>query len=159
MDIGKRIKQERKNKKLTQEELADIIGVSGISIRKYESEDRKPSLEILLKISDVLDIPIKELGIEENIINVLPKIPKDVKNMFPSPGSYTGDRIHDPVKEFNLVNDECSDEEKKIIYELLQHYNCRYCDNRYDLSKLDDEHYKDLKIMFYNTMKVVLKGL
>ena len=77
--------------------------------------------------------------------------------MFPSPGTYTGDRVHDPVKEFNLVYDECSDEEREMIYELLQHYNWGYCDNRYDLSKLDDEHYKDLKIMFYNTMKVVLK--
>lgn len=61
MTIGNTIKKIRKENKLTQKELANKIGISEISIRKYEAGQRSPSLEILIKLANVLDIPLIEL--------------------------------------------------------------------------------------------------
>ena len=61
MGVGAKIKEIRKINKLTQKEFAKKIGVSEISIRKYESEERNPSLEVLAKISTELDIDLSEI--------------------------------------------------------------------------------------------------
>ena len=53
VSIGKQIREVRLNKGLTQKKLAELSGVSEISIRKYESEDRKPKIEQILKIFKV----------------------------------------------------------------------------------------------------------
>ena len=56
--IGNKIKDERKKAKLTQAELANKAGISTMSIRRYESGDRSPSYDTLVKLSDVLGVPI-----------------------------------------------------------------------------------------------------
>jgi transcriptional regulator with XRE-family HTH domain len=55
MNLGERIKQARKNKNLTQKQLADIIGVAEITLRQYENNKRKVSLEQLEKITRALN--------------------------------------------------------------------------------------------------------
>lgn len=59
--IGNRIKQFRKEKGLTQKELANKLNVAEITIRKYESGDREPKLEQLEKIASALDIEFLDL--------------------------------------------------------------------------------------------------
>lgn len=56
MTIGEKIRKARKSKGLTQKELAEISGLSEISIRKYENGDRHPKSDQLKKISSALDI-------------------------------------------------------------------------------------------------------
>ena len=55
-DFGKLMLRERKKQGLTQAELAEKAGISTMTIRRYESGDRKPRLEEALKISDALSI-------------------------------------------------------------------------------------------------------
>ena len=55
-----KIKEYRKKAGLSQAELAQKVGVSEISIRKYENGERRPKLETLLSIADVLDVDINE---------------------------------------------------------------------------------------------------
>ena len=55
-NIGKKIKQARKSKKLTQDDLAKKIGVTKHAIAKYEQGQREPNLDILTKIVDELEI-------------------------------------------------------------------------------------------------------
>lgn len=55
MTIGERIKELRIKKGLTQKQLANQTGLSEISIRKYESDERRPKIETIRKISSVLD--------------------------------------------------------------------------------------------------------
>ena len=43
MDIGERIKEVRKYRRMTQQELADGVGVKKAIISLYESNQRKPS--------------------------------------------------------------------------------------------------------------------
>lgn len=61
MNIGENIKQFRKNKKITQKELGELIGVKAITIRKYESNEREPNIETLNKIATALGVTINDL--------------------------------------------------------------------------------------------------
>jgi Predicted transcription factor, homolog of eukaryotic MBF1 len=65
MNIGKNIKNFRKNKKLTQKQLADIIGVSVVTIQNYENGRREPNMETLKKIASALDIKLNDLLLDE----------------------------------------------------------------------------------------------
>lgn len=67
--LGKRIKFFRKQKKLTQEELGKMVGLSTMSIRRYESGEREPDTTQLLKISEALGIHIIDL-IENDYVNI-----------------------------------------------------------------------------------------
>lgn len=54
-EVGKRIRKMRKLKGMTQEQLAKETGLSVMSIRRYESAERSPSMSVYKKIADVLD--------------------------------------------------------------------------------------------------------
>lgn len=58
---GDNIKRYRKKKKYTQEELGKKINVTKSYVSKVESEKTTPSLEMLLKISEVLEVDISDL--------------------------------------------------------------------------------------------------
>ena len=59
--IGKRIKFLRENAHLTQEKLAEKCGISLDYLGKIEVNINKPGLKTLIKISQSLSIPLKEL--------------------------------------------------------------------------------------------------
>lgn len=61
MEIGNRIKSARKEKRLTQKALAEKLNISTITIQNYENNRRKPSLEMINKIAESLEISITEL--------------------------------------------------------------------------------------------------
>lgn len=69
MGIGENIKKYRKRAGFTQKELANKISISENSIRRYELEQRKPSVEIIQKIVDVLNVDFFEIvnGIDIDI--------------------------------------------------------------------------------------------
>lgn len=71
MNYGDFIKQYRKRKKMTQQELAQKSGVSMMSIRRYEKNERIPSIEHLKKIASSLGISVFELdpSLYENTFN------------------------------------------------------------------------------------------
>lgn len=53
----KRIAEERKNKDLSQAQLAEILGVSQQTISKYENGSREPDNATLLKLSKIFNVP------------------------------------------------------------------------------------------------------
>ncbi len=56
--LGKKMKRIRKDRGLTQEEVADKIGVSRAYVGYIEQGRNAPSLEVLEKIARVLKTPI-----------------------------------------------------------------------------------------------------
>ena len=58
------LKTIRKARKMTQKELADIVGVSESSISQYESGTKSPSFEVALKIAEALDCESADLVTE-----------------------------------------------------------------------------------------------
>lgn len=57
------IKKFRRERGISQEELAKNIGVSRSTIAKYEKGERNPPISTLQKISDYLKVPINEFGV------------------------------------------------------------------------------------------------
>jgi transcriptional regulator with XRE-family HTH domain len=60
-NLSKNIKKYRKDKGLAQERLALEAGVDRTLVSKIEREIGNPSIEILFKISTILDVSISEL--------------------------------------------------------------------------------------------------
>lgn len=71
MTLGERIKEARKSKGLTQEELANLLGITTRGLQNYESGRRKVSIDKLIQISEILKVPIGRLitiePVEKNI--------------------------------------------------------------------------------------------
>lgn len=58
-EIGKKIKNRRKFLKITQEDLADISGISERTLRDIEKGLANPELQSLMKICEVLGLELK----------------------------------------------------------------------------------------------------
>lgn len=56
-EISMTLKKYRVMNNLTQRELADLIGISLLSVQRYESGQRVPTVDIALKYGRVLKIP------------------------------------------------------------------------------------------------------
>jgi len=61
MTLGQHITALRKDKKLSQSELGKKAGTSGDLIGRYERDKVKPSIEVIIKIADALNVSIDYL--------------------------------------------------------------------------------------------------
>ena len=99
MTIGKRIAALRKEKGLTQEELADHMGVSPQAVSKWENDQTCPDISALPKLARLLGVSVDELleGKQElPAVRVLPPAErKDLKDMMLriTVDSADGDRV------------------------------------------------------------------
>lgn len=59
--IGGFLKELRKEKGLTQEQLAEILGVSGRTVSRWETGTNMPDLSILIQMADYYDVELKEI--------------------------------------------------------------------------------------------------
>lgn len=57
MLFGKRLRSARLNSGFTQQQVADLLGVTVNSYQKYEQSMRSPSLETLVRLSDIFNVP------------------------------------------------------------------------------------------------------
>lgn len=60
-NIGASIKEARRRKNITQEQLAESIDTTKSAISRYELGKREPSLAQLYKIAQVLDVTVEDL--------------------------------------------------------------------------------------------------
>jgi len=61
MTIGKNIKRLRQNKGLTQEQLGDVLGITGQAVSKWENGSALPDLPVLPLLAEYFGITIDEL--------------------------------------------------------------------------------------------------
>lgn len=59
--IGSLLKELRKEKNLTQEQLADKFGVSSRTVSRWENGNNMPDLDILIEISDYYEVDLREI--------------------------------------------------------------------------------------------------
>lgn len=69
MNMGENLKRIRKNKGLTQEQLAKLSNLSKNAIYNYENNKRVPAIDILVEIADALGVDITDLLFEDATIN------------------------------------------------------------------------------------------
>ena len=93
--IGEKIKNIRSEKKITQEELAEIVGLSVGYISNIETAKKKVSLTTIIKISNALDISLNNLLL----------------------GSQVTFSNNELTYEFNLLIHDCNRYEKQLILE------------------------------------------
>jgi len=80
MSFGVHLKQLRKSKKVTQEQLAIAIGKHVTQIKRYENDSSEPTASILIKISSALKVSLDELILHDN--SLLNGLDKDLKTSF-----------------------------------------------------------------------------
>jgi putative transcriptional regulator len=60
------LRELRKERKLTQDDLAKALGVSRQTINAIENDKYNPTLELALKLARFIDIPVEKLFILED---------------------------------------------------------------------------------------------
>lgn len=90
--LGKRIRELRKARNLTQERLAELVEIGPANISYIETGRFSPSVETLAKLSKILEVPIYELymfehlkpvsEIRQELINALQNSDKLVTDMY-----------------------------------------------------------------------------
>lgn len=68
--IGERLKKRRLELHLTQQDVSDYVGVSKVSISGYEKGMRTPTLPVLIKLAEYLDLSVDYIvGRDYEVLN------------------------------------------------------------------------------------------
>ena len=94
---GKKLKTLRKRAGLTQEQLAEAINISPTHMKHIESEHRKPSVDVLFSLADVLSFSMDAMLMETQSTDHAKR-----------------------VNEINLLMNKCTDEELDIFLAALR---------------------------------------
>ena len=81
--IGKRIKSHRIQRKMTQANLAERIGISNVHISYIETGTKRVSLDVLLKIVNEFDLSLDSLVLEDEPFR-LPKAHRKLTELLTS---------------------------------------------------------------------------
>ena len=110
---GEKIKQKRKQMGMSQEELAQKLGISKVSVCWYENGERTPKYDVFIKLSEILKISLNELsGREVNVISEKGK-PYNVKlskrdieiiNEIKNHPKLYKDLYNDPIRTTKLID-------------------------------------------------------
>lgn len=144
MISGKKLKQIRLFRKLTQKELAIMSGLTDAAIRNYELGNRSPNIEQLRKIADALECDISALINHEpnsilEIMHIIFEYEKDIKfRPLADDGEITG--LLSNNVDFNNFLIEWNEMRKK-------HYN----------GEISDEEFEDWKLSFPKKSKQLRK--
>ena len=121
MNIGEKIKKYRELKKMTQKEIAEILGVEPATISKYESGTIEPNIESIKKISEIFEITIDELlkekeEIDYSKINIL-EILKEQKEMKLKGNLYHNTQIAFTYNTNHIEGSTLTEEQTRYIFE------------------------------------------
>lgn len=75
-DIGLKIKTMRMSRGMTQQDLADAVGVSRSAISMWESGSNEPNFEALEALADVFNVPISAFLDSAQQIRITGQLPK-----------------------------------------------------------------------------------
>jgi len=119
VEIGRFISKMRKQKRLTQVELADLLSISNKTISKWECGNGMPELSLMLPLCDSLGISLNELfsgvkltdadykkKVEENLMRLLEDADKTKKNIVGGKVVGTVSNIELDVDETHKTNTE-----------------------------------------------------
>lgn len=84
--IGSFLKELRKEKNLTQEQLAEALNVSGRTVSRWETGSNMPDLSVLVELADFYDVDIREIINGERKSE---KMEKDLKDTLEQVAEYS----------------------------------------------------------------------
>ena len=81
-DLGMRIKAYAKQRGITQKELAELVGITDVSLSRYVNGSRKPRINILVNIANTLGVSVSDLlgehSVEKDYYQILQLVDKNV---------------------------------------------------------------------------------
>ncbi len=119
--LGDKIKLYREKKRMTQNEVADILNVSPATISKYESGALEPNIESLKRLAELFEISIDELLSDEkefdiSNINVL-DILREQKDMKLKGNLYHNTQIAFTYNTNHIEGSTLTEEQTRYIFE------------------------------------------
>ena len=61
MSLGSNVRRLREENKMTQEKLAEKVGVSFQAVSSWERDEYKPDVDKLIKLSEIFDVTLSDL--------------------------------------------------------------------------------------------------
>lgn len=94
--IGRFLKELRKEKELTQEELAEKFNLSSKSISRWETGHNMPDIDVLIELADFYDVSINEIihGEKNNMNNEIKNELKQVAEYATVQTKKTRDKLY-----------------------------------------------------------------
>ena len=118
--LGEKIKLYRENLNMTQNEIAEVLGVKSTTISKYESGILEPNIESLKNLSELFNVSIDELLKDDNFdvskINIL-DILREQKNMKLKGNLYHNTQISFAYNTNHIEGSKLTEDQTRYIYE------------------------------------------
>ena len=118
--LGEKIKKYREEKKMTQVEVAEVLGVKPATISKYEAGILEPNIESLKKLSELFAVSVDELLKEDKIdvskINVL-EVLREQKSMKLKGNLYHNTQIIFAYNTNHIEGSKLTEDQTRYIYE------------------------------------------
>lgn len=118
--LGEKIKLYRENLNMTQNEIAEVLGVKSTTISKYESGILEPNIESLKNLSELFNVSIDELLKDDNFdvskVNIL-DILREQKNMKLKGNLYHNTQISFAYNTNHIEGSKLTEDQTRYIYE------------------------------------------
>lgn len=118
--LGEKIKKYREEKKMTQMEVAEVLGVKPATISKYEAGALEPNIESLKKLAELFGISVDELLKEDKFdvskINVL-EVLREQKSMKLKGNLYHNTQIIFAYNTNHIEGSKLTEDQTRYIYE------------------------------------------
>ena len=118
--LGEKIKKYREEKKITQVEVAEILGVKPATISKYEAGTLEPNIESLKKLAELFGVSVDELLKEDEFdfskINVL-EVLREQEEMQLKGNLYHNTQIIFAYDTNHIEGSKLTEDQTRYIYE------------------------------------------
>ena len=119
--LGEKIKLYREKKNMTQNEIAEILGVKATTVSKYEAGTLEPNIESIKKLSEIFGITIDELLKDEgdfdiSKINIL-EILREQKDMKLKGNLYHNTQIIFAYNTNHIEGSKLTEDQTRYIFE------------------------------------------
>ena len=118
--LGEKIKLYRESKNMTQNEIAEILGVKATTISKYEAGTLEPNIESIKKLAELFKISIDEMLKEEDFdiskINIL-EVLREQKDMKLKGNLYHNTQITFAYNTNHIEGSKLTEDQTRYIYE------------------------------------------
>ena len=118
--LGEKIKKYREEKKITQVEVAEVLGVKPATVSKYEAGTLEPKIESLKKLAELFEISVDELLREDEIvvskINIL-EVLREQKSMQLKGNLYHNSQIIFAYNTNHIEGSKLTEDQTRYIYE------------------------------------------
>ena len=119
--LGEKIKLYREKKNMTQNEIAEILGVKATTVSKYEAGTLEPNIESIKKLSEIFEITIDELLKDEDDfdiskINIL-EILREQKDMKLKGNLYHNTQIIFAYNTNHIEGSKLTEDQTRYIFE------------------------------------------